>query len=121
MGMRRLLVAYDEARPSAGQGDFLAVVRVGGTPSLWGVRSRQFVQTGRMVFTGKDVEAEELFARLVDSGCKIENVQQTLTDLAAYLRLLGDLKLGNVVSLARTEDEPGFALTKIADMPKPGT
>jgi hypothetical protein len=118
--VKRLLVAYDETDPTAGQGDFLAVVRISANPALWGMRSRQVVHSGRMVYVGQEIGDKDLFAKLVDSGCKIENVQQSLRDIAAYLRLLEEFKLGNIVTIVPGDGDDGFSLVKVAEMPKLG-
>ncbi len=56
-----------------------------------------------------------MFAKLVDSGRKIESVDQTMANLAAYVQQLGSFKIGNVLSIVRKDGEPGFELIKIAD------
>lgn len=115
---KKLLVAYDEAGPDAGRGDFLCVVRQSDTPVFWGLRSKRPWAKGLAVYVGKDVSHRDLFAKLVESGRKIGNVQLEMERLAAYLRQLDDLKIGNIVSVAPKLSEPGFELAKVADMPR---
>ena len=92
MKTKKLLVAYDESKPSAGNGDFLAIVFEGTTPTFFGLRSHRTCKFGRMVFIGKDVTAEDLFDRLLDSGRKIEAHDQTLTSLAMYVEQMASFK-----------------------------
>jgi len=55
---------------------------------------------GLMVFIGRAVTESDLFARLVDSGAAIGNVEETLSLLRSYLEQRQSLKIGNVVRLA---------------------
>jgi hypothetical protein len=118
MNTRKLLVTYDESKPTSGIGDFLAVVFEGTTPVFLGLKSRRAYKLGRMVFVGKEIAAKDIFAKLVDSGYKIENVDQTLKNLAAYVRQLESFKIGNVVTITPKNGEPGFELVKVGEMPK---
>ncbi len=118
MSTKKLLVAYDESMPTAGQGDFLAVVFEGTGPMLFGLRSRRIFKTGRVVFLGKEINENEVFVKLVDSGRKIESVDQALANIAAYIQQLASFKIGNVVGLVAKDGNPGFELIKIADTPR---
>jgi hypothetical protein len=118
MNTKKLLVAYDESKPTSGQGDFLAVVFEDESPVFFGLRSRRIHKAGRMVFLGKEVTEKEIFAKLVDSGRTIESVDKTLNNLAAYVQQLGGFKIGNVLGVAPKADEAGFALFKVAEKPK---
>ncbi len=118
MTTRKLLVAYDESKPTAGQGDFLAIVLDGATPVFFGLRSRRTYRTGRMVFLGKAITARDVFAKLVDSGRKIESVDQALKNLIAYVQQLDGFKIGNVLGVEAKNGDPGFALVKVAEMPR---
>lgn len=115
MSTKKLLVAYDESKPTAGQGDFLAVVFEGATPVFFGLRSRRTYKTGRMVFLGKEITEKEVFAKLVDSGRKIESVDQTLANLTAYVQQLGSFKIGNVLGVVAKNGDSRFELIKVTE------
>jgi hypothetical protein len=115
---KKLLVAYNEAKPTSGQGDFLAVVFTDNKPVFFGLRSRRYYESGRMVFLGKEINEKDMFARLVDSGRKIKSIDETLKKLSVYIQQLGGFKIGNVITVALKNDEIGFELVKIAEMPK---
>jgi hypothetical protein len=73
---------------------------------------------GRMVFIGKSITVNDVFANLVESGRKIESVERTVAALESYLRMLQDYKIGNILAVEPCSDEPcGFRLKKIADAP----
>ena len=118
MSMKKLLVAYDESKPTAGQGDFLVVVFESATPVFWGLRSHRTYTSGRVVFLGKQITQRDVFSKLVDSGRKIDSVDNTLKNLDDYLQQLESFKVGNVLAVATSGDDLGFQLMKIAEMPK---
>jgi len=118
MVTRKLLVSYDEVKPYAGKGDFLAVIFEGGVPCFLGLKSRRLYKQGRMVFIGKEITEHDVFAKLVDTGLKIENVNDTIKTLFIYIQQVDKFKVGNIISIARSETS-GFELVKIAEMPKP--
>lgn len=118
MTTRKLLVAYDESRPDAGKGDFLAVVLEGNAPVFLGLRSKRTHKLGRMVFLGRDITDKDVFAKLVDAGRKIPSVDQTLRTLAAYVQQVGNFKIGNILTVVAKSGEPGFELVLVSEMPK---
>lgn len=71
-----------------------------------------------MVFIGKDITEKEFFAKLVDSGQKIESVGRTLKNLGDYMQQLDGFKIGNVLGVVPKADEVGFSLFKVAEKPK---
>lgn len=115
---KKLLVAFDPSKPDAGRGDFLAPVSDDQRIRLYGLRSKASSELGLMVYVGKEITVNDLFAKLVDSGRKIPNVDQTVKMLSDYLTMLQEHKIGNVVSIELPETEPGgFRLVKIANTP----
>jgi len=121
MNTKKLLVAYDESKPTAGKGDFLAVVFEGTTPLFFGLKSHRVYKSGRMVFLGKEITAKDVFTKLVESGRKIESVDQALKTLIAFVQQLEGFKIGNVVAVDPKSSDPGFELIKVAEMPKSET
>jgi len=99
MSTKKLLVPYDESKPTAGQDDFLAVVFEGTTPVFYGLRSSRIFKTGRVVFVGKEITEKELFAKLIDSGRKVTNVKESVATLANYVRQIVEFRIGDVVTI----------------------
>jgi hypothetical protein len=115
---KKLLVAFDPKMPDAGSGDFVVPVSDADGVSLVGLRSGKRCVWGRMVYLGREVTMNDLVARLVDSGRKIESVEVAIKLLGDYLTMLQEHKIGNVIALEPVEGEAaGFRLTKIANTP----
>ncbi|MFA6542993.1 MAG: hypothetical protein WCS99_01110 [Limisphaerales bacterium] len=118
MNTKKLLVPFDESKPESGKSDFLAVVFDGTNPFFFGLRSRRFFTSGRVVYLGREITENDVFAKLVDSGRKIQDVDRTLKTLAAYVQQLGTFKIDNILKIAPKDSEPFFELVKVAEMPK---
>ena len=116
MNTKKLLVAYDESKPNGGRGDFLAVVFETNTPIFLGLRSRRIYTSGRMVYIGREITEKDVFAKLVDTGRKIESVEQTLRTLENYIQKLQEFRIGNLLSV-EADAASGFRLVKLADSP----
>jgi hypothetical protein len=52
-----------------------------------------------VVFIGVGITENDLFAKLVDSGARIESVKPTLQLLAEYIMQLQHFTIGNVVRM----------------------
>ena len=118
MNAKKLLVAYDESKLIARKGDFLAVIFDGTNPIFFGLKSRCAYKSGCVVFLGKEITEQDVFAKLVDTGRKIESVDKTLKTIAAYIQQIEGFKIGNVIGIMSKSGEPGFELLKISDMPQ---
>ncbi len=71
-----------------------------------------------MVYVGKEITVNDLFAKLVDSGRKIASVDQAMKMLSEYLAMLQAHKIGNVMSIEPDAAEPNaFRLVKVANTP----
>jgi len=116
MVTKKLLVAFDPKKPDHRSSDFLVVVLEGTEAKLVGTKSKKPVAVGLMVYLGKEIKANDLFAKLVDTGRKIESVEQTLRTLEHYIEKLQDFRIGNLLGV---ESDPanGFKLVKLADSP----
>mgnify|MGYP000303555483 CR=1 FL=1 len=115
---KKFLVAYDSSEPHKASGDFLVPICDSTGLFLFGLTSKKTREQGVMVYIGKEVTVNDVFARLVDSGRKIEDVDQTLNALQAYLQMLQGYRIGNILAIEPSSDLPcGFRLKKIADRP----
>jgi len=71
-----------------------------------------------MVYLGKEITVNDVFARLVHTDHKFEDVGRTLKTLEAYMQMLQEFKIGNVLTIELCDDSPcGFRLRKVADHP----
>jgi hypothetical protein len=116
MMTKKLLVAFDPKRPDQRSSDSLVVVLEGAQPMFLGLKSKTPIDSGLMVYVGKEIKANDLFAKLVDTGQKIQNVGLTLRTLETYILRLQDFRIGNLLSV-EADSANGFKLVKIADMP----
>ncbi len=116
MVTKKLLVAFDPKKPDHRPSDFLVVVLEGAEAKLIGIKSKKPVASGLMVYLGKEIKVNDLFAKLVDTGRRIESVEQTLRTLEHYIGKLQEFRIGNLLGV---ESDPvnGFKLVKLADAP----
>ena len=113
MKTKKLLVAFNPDKPTAKSSDFLLPIFIDGVPKFLGLSSCKLFDYGMVVMTGKDVTVNDVFAKLVDSGRKIENVDQTLASIAKYFELLKEFKISNVLKLVdESSSGAGYGLEK---------
>jgi len=83
-----------------------------------GLTSGRVFPYGAVSYLGKEITVGEVFARLVDSGRKIDSVDQTIKLLEAYFEKLHEYRIGNVLTVERCATAPcGFDLKKVANAP----
>lgn len=116
MVTKKLLVAFDPKKSDCSSSNLLVVVLDGVEAILVGVKSKKPVTSGLLVYVGKDIKVNDLFAKLVDAGWKIDGVNQTLRVLERYIAELQEYRIGNIIGI---ESDPikGFKLIKLADAP----
>lgn len=115
---KKLLVAFDPERPKSQASDFLVPFQVEGRTVLYGLKSASEQSLGLMIYVGRAVTENDLFAKLVDAGTKIENVEATLARLRQYIEQLPSFRVGNVVQLKTNPDgNADFELELVANTP----
>nr|WP_319396640.1 hypothetical protein [uncultured Desulfobacter sp.] len=82
-----------------------------------GIKSGKSSQYGLITFIGKEITSNDVFAKLVDSGQKIDNVDAVLTAITEFLEQLQQFKVGNVIGISYSDDGEGFNLVKEANRP----
>lgn len=100
---KKCLVAFDPDKPQTKSSDFLCPVVNGGSLNLLGLKTRKIHAMGLVVFTGKDLSPNDVFAKLVDTGRKIESVDGALKDISEYLEALSAQRIGDVVTIDRKD------------------
>ncbi len=96
---KKLLVAFDPSKAQSQSSDFVVPVKAEGRTRFYGLKSGVVQSLGMMVYVGRSVTENDLFAKLVDTGAKVESVDETLAQLRQYIEALQDLRIGNVVRL----------------------
>ena len=110
---KRMLVAFDPTKPEKASSDFLVPVLDNGEFVLFGTKSKRHVSLGMVVFVGREVSVNDVFARLVDSGRKVPVVAETLDVLSSYLKQVSGLKIGQVVQISGNASEGGFSFRDV--------
>lgn len=102
---KKLIVRFDVNEKEPFSGDFLIPRFEDGVAIFRGMKSGEIGEYGMVVYIGKDVNENDLFARLVDSGVRIPIVDETLSLLAKFLDAMKTVKIGNVVELELSDGE----------------
>ena len=113
---KKLLVPFDPEKPEAPSSDFLIPVRAEGRVALRGMASGNEQPYGLMVYLGRAITENDLLRRLVNSPVEIENMDEMLAALRAYVEKLQSLHIGNVVRL-HGMSRNGFQLELVARIP----
>lgn len=113
---KKLLVAFDYEKPEEASSDFLVPLQTEEQTSLYGLMSGREHEYGLMVYLGRSITENDLFAKLVDSKANIESAEDTLAALKRYVERLQSLRIGNVARLQRTA-VGDFDLVVVANTP----
>jgi hypothetical protein len=116
---KKMLVAFDLEKPDAQSSDFLIPWSRSGKQVFVGLKSGNESALGMMVFIGRAVTENDLFAKLVDSGAVIDDVDATFALLRSYIEQLRALKIGNVARIRSTDqvNGPDVELELVANTP----
>jgi len=113
---KKLLVAFNPDAHDVQSSDFLIPWSLERQPVFHGLKSGKDCVYGMMVFLGRAISENDLFAKLVDSGAIINSVDSTLATLRNYIDQLQTLKLGNVVRIVPDTDA-SFGLELVSKTP----
>jgi hypothetical protein len=112
---KKLLVGFDPAKPNAKSNDFLIPYEREGRYILLGLKSGREHAQGMVVYVGRSISENDLFAKLVDSCASVSNNEETFSRLRVFVDKLQALKIGNIVRIIATGD--GFELEVLAKTP----
>ena len=115
---KKLLVSFDPSNPDGRGGGFVVPAIAGERVCFLDLQSNRQSDFAMMVFIGREVAANDLFAKLVETGRQIESVEETFQVLSQFVGSLGSFRIGNVVSIeSAQQDAGGFRLVKVAETP----
>lgn len=97
MKTKKLLVAFNQAKPTIKSSDFLLPVLVDGQPKFLGLSSGEHYEYGMVVMIGREITVNDIFAKVVDLGEKIDSVDEMLITIGNYFELLKKFKISNVL------------------------
>lgn len=63
-----------------------------------------------MVILTSEINENDLFKRIVDSGIKIDSVKKLLNILKNYVERLPNYKIGNILEIDNSKNDLGFKL-----------
>ncbi|MEK6154536.1 hypothetical protein WIW50_14800 [Flavobacteriaceae bacterium 3-367] len=99
MKTKKMLVPIDLDNPNKDVNDFLYPVFIENEFVFKGVKYGKIWKHGIISFIGKEISKNDVFARIVDSGNKIDNVKELVSYLDAYIEQVKILPLGSIVSI----------------------
>ena len=107
-----MLVRFDPKNPEGSSSEFLIPTRLdNGEMAFTSLKSERISEYGLVIFTGRDLAPEDVFAKLVDSGKRVLSVEKTMADINAFLEDIALHKVGSVLKLVSVEgDSRGFRL-----------
>ncbi|SFI88729.1 hypothetical protein SAMN05421753_11377 [Planctomicrobium piriforme] len=97
---KKLLISFDPSRPDSRKTDILIPWDRDSRRVLWGLNSGKEAELGVMIYVGQSISENDLFARLIDSGATISDIESTMTLLRSYVAALSVIKVGGVARVA---------------------
>ena len=105
MATKKILVPYDLNNPKRDYNGYLY-------PNINSLEINSFVEVeknkewkvGRVVYVGKTITKNDVFAKIVDSGNRIESVNSLLQLLDEYLNQISLFKIGDIVGIRYTNN-----------------
>lgn len=76
---------------------------------LTGIKTNKKVDYGMVILTS-EINENDLFKRIVDSGIKIDSVKKLLNILKNYVERLPNYKIGNILEIDNSKNDLGFKL-----------
>lgn len=113
---KKLLTSFDPSNPEGRGGGFVVPTVENERIRFFDLKSKRFSEFAMMVYVGRQITANDLFAKLVDTGRHIPNVEETMRMLSRYILCLSNYKVGNVL-LIEPSDSDAFQFVKLADTP----
>ena len=95
---RKVLIPRDINNPKKYVKDFLYPDPSNGTLVLRGIKTGKVYEHAMVILTS-EINENDIFKSIVDSGTKIESVESLMNSLREYVKLLPNFKIGNVVKL----------------------
>lgn len=102
---KKMLVPFSMEKASPIGKSFVAPIHDDGRMVFVSLSTLKPVEFGAVVYVGRDVSVEDVFAKIVESGAKVlPSVDQQISVLQDYLDCLPKLKIGDVVRLGFDSD-----------------
>ncbi|EEE35174.1 hypothetical protein RKLH11_3981 [Rhodobacteraceae bacterium KLH11] len=113
-----MLVPFSMEKASPVGKSFVAPIHDDGKMVFVSLSTLKPIEFGAVVYVGRDVSVEDVFAKIVESGTKVlPSVDEQISVLQDYLDCLPKLKIGDVVRLGFDSD--GSVQLEKQKKPKP--
>jgi hypothetical protein len=106
---RKVLVPRDINNPKKYVKDFLFPDPSNGKLVLRGIKTGKEWEHGMVILTS-EINEDDIFKSIVDSGKKIESVDALIEALRQYVKILPNYKIGNIVKLNPDSKEVDLVL-----------
>lgn len=117
---KKMVVRFDPKNPKKASSDFLAPFRdESGNVYLASLKNARNASFGLVVYTGREITCNDVFAKLVDSGMKIESVEEKQTDIQSFLTQIAQFKIGDVIEINSEIDGPNTVKLRKAEFGQP--
>lgn len=108
---RKILAPFDPQRPDKIlQGILYPSVNSETITKFQHANTGKEWDVGMVVFLGREIMKEDIFAKIIDSGQKVSSVNLLLTCLDTYIKQLQVFRIGDIVGVESTAN--GFELVK---------
>lgn len=111
MKSKKLLAAYGKEQ-EPGSAEFLIPWFEDGEVNLIGVNTGKVYSSGLVVYLGREITENDVFAKLVDAGRTIPSVDRVLAGISRYFELLQGQKVGATVSISSEPVDFSFRPSK---------
>lgn len=106
---RKILVPIDINNPEKIINDFLYPKCTKNGYLLTGIKSNEPTQMGMVILTSQYNE-NDIFKKIIDSGTKIESVENLLKTLQKYIEVIPNFKIGNILEVDSSKKELDFQI-----------
>ena len=103
MTTKKMLVPFDVENPERNINDFLYPSKYDKEFVFKGIKSEKIWENGIISFIGKPITKKDLFAKIIDAGTTIENVDELLLYLENYIEQIRSMPLGTVIQVENKE------------------
>lgn len=102
---KKMLVPFSMKKGSPVGKSFVVPIHDGDRPVFVSLSGLKPVEFGSVVYVGRDVSPEDVFAKIVETGAKVlPSVDGQMAMIRDYLDYLPTLKIGDVVKLGFGSD-----------------
>ncbi len=117
MKTKKMPVSVSHGKFKSKSKEFIIPFTGGDREGFVGIESGKAAQYGLITYIGKDVTVNDIFAKLVDSGQKISNVEASIALFSDFIEQIQQFKVGNIIGISYSKEGIGFKLVKEANRP----